>query len=58
MEPTEVLISGLRSRIRFHPFNRLKFWLTSAFIALSVGAVVWTINFLVAHRKQLISFHL
>ena len=54
-DPTQALIDRTRRNTRFHPFNRLSFWLTSATIAIAACAVAWMLRYLFVHRIALFS---
>ena len=54
MDATQALIDRTRKKVKFYPFNRLRFWLRSAAFVLSAGAAAYMMQFLFAHRAELL----
>jgi hypothetical protein len=57
MDPTQILIDEMRSKMKSHYFRRLRFWLISALIVMATGLVAWSIKLLAAHYTWLIKSH-
>jgi hypothetical protein len=48
MDSTQALVDGLRFKIRFYPFTRMRFWFGPIVIAVWAGALTLLLRYLLA----------